>query len=52
MTAGTYYTKAFCVRCLKDCPCLGGKWRNRMFFCASCAQQVAAKGVQTTGGPR
>mgnify|MGYP000237550909 CR=1 FL=1 len=36
MTASTYYTKAFCVRCLKDCARLGGKWRNRMFFCALC----------------
>lgn len=40
MTAptSTYYTKAFCVVCLKDCARLGGKWRNRMFFCALCAQ--------------
>lgn len=52
MAASTYYTKAFCVRCLRDCPRPGGKWRNRMFFCASCAEQVAAKGVQATGKQR
>lgn len=52
MSAGTYYSKAFCTRCLKDCPRLGGKWLNRMFLCASCAEQVAAKGVQATGGTR
>jgi hypothetical protein len=32
----TWYTKGFCVRCLKDRPRQGGIWRNRMFTCAGC----------------
>ena len=38
MTAptSTYYTKAFCVRCLTDGNRTGGVWRNRMFFCGGC----------------
>lgn len=34
----TYYAKAFCVKCLTDRNRTGGVWRNRMFFCAACAQ--------------
>ena len=37
----TYYSKAFCVKCLADRNRTGGVWRNRMFFCAACAQLEA-----------
>ena len=34
--ASTYYSKAFCVKCLTDRNRTGGVWRNRMFFCGDC----------------
>lgn len=32
----TYYAKAFCISCLKDCNRTGGIWRQRLFICAGC----------------
>ena len=48
----TYYSKAFCVKCLTDRNRTGGVWRNRMFFCAACAQLEAQPAAHVQKQPK